>query len=523
MTASTSRFPVASALSAGWLGLAVGLSTALVFLLRAADPGQANWPVTWELRSSDNGVLFQVLHDVFAGRTLDWSFSPQVYVFPELPISALAYLISGASVYWYYLWVAVINNVVLALCLFALSAVILPAHTSARWALRAGVASVPLVVFPLIGTTWLMSFHLAPTYYFGMYAALLIGPVAFFTRRRWVRLVVGIALALTIASNPLTLVFAGAGILAVLLLLALRRRWSELRRVAIGLGAMGVLAFAVRMLVFTPLQGTSPLTYIDPEIFERRLSAADHYFRAIMTDRSVFVVLLVGAVLAVACLVGAIISAVRVGRGAEPSHPLLAAIYLGLVPIGGIAATAALMVTHYYYFWPALIAPFVLVLLTLPDRWLEIAVGAGAVLLLTVALVTAPWSSIGPRYFGYRSAETICIDNALQAGDSVGYATFSDARRLALTSQHPFRLIPILAEGEPNVWLANRSTVTEETGTFFYINEHGDELPIDVDTLVERFGEPDSTTVCGEGQSILSYTDAESQARIAEFYGVRPQ
>ncbi|MGV8881207.1 MAG: hypothetical protein ACOH19_03565 [Rhodoglobus sp.] len=147
-------------MSAVWLSVAVGLGTALVFLLRAADPGEANWPVTWELRSSDNGVLFQVLQDALAGRTLDWSFSPQVYVFPELPISALAYLISGASIYWYYFWVAVINNVVLALCLLALSAVIMPTRASARWALRAGLASVPLLVFPLIGTTWLMSFIL---------------------------------------------------------------------------------------------------------------------------------------------------------------------------------------------------------------------------------------------------------------------------------------------------------------------------------------------------------------------------
>ncbi|MGV8881208.1 MAG: hypothetical protein ACOH19_03570 [Rhodoglobus sp.] len=356
-----------------------------------------------------------------------------------------------------------------------------------------------------------------------MYAAILIGPVAFLARRQWVRVVVGIALALTIASNPLALLFAGPGILAVLLLLALRRQWSELTRAAIGLGAMGVLAFAVRMLLFAPLQGTSPLTYVDPEIFEGRLSAADQYFRAITTDRSVFVVLLVGAVLAVLCLVGAIISAVRAGRGAEPSRPLLTAAYLGLVPIGGIAATAALMITHYYYFWPVLIAPFILVLLTVPDRWLEGALAGGVIALLSVAIVTAPWLSTGPRYFGYRNAETMCIDNALQPGEQVGYATFSDARRLALTSHHPFRLIPILSGGEPKVWLANRSTVTAEIGTFFYINEHGDELPIDVDTLVERFGEPDSTTVCGEGQFILSYTDTESQARIGEFYGVRTQ
>ena len=71
--------------------------TALVFLIRAGgDPADAaTWPITWELRSSDNGPLFQFMQDVVAGRALDWSFSPQVFVFPELPLSAVAFAVSG--------------------------------------------------------------------------------------------------------------------------------------------------------------------------------------------------------------------------------------------------------------------------------------------------------------------------------------------------------------------------------------------------------------------------------------------
>lgn len=524
VTVSTSRFfRTTAAGPAAVLSGVVALITALVFLARAADPGEANWPVTWELRSSDNGVLFQVLQDAFAGRPLDWSFSPQVYVFPELPISALGYVLAGGSIYGYYLAVAVINNVVLALSLMALCAVILPGRTPARWALRAAIASVPLLVLPLIGTTWLLSFHLAPTYYFGMYAAVLVGPVAFLARRRWVRIAVGTALALTIASNPLLVLFAAPGILAVLAVLALRRQWPELGRVAAGLGIMGLGAFLVRMLLLAPLQGTSPLTYIDPEVFAARLSGVELYFTAITADPSVLVIVLTGAGLAILCLVGAFVSIVRAARGSEPAGALMVASYLGLVPVGGIALTAVFMVTHHYYFWLVLIAPFVLVLLTLPDPWLPGAALGGAVLLLGTAIVTVPWTAAEPRYFGYRNAETTCIDDALPPGDAVGYATFSDARRLSLTSQHPFRLIPVLASGEPNTWLANRSTVVNEVGTFFYVNERGDELSIDVDGLVDRFGEPDSTTVCAEGQRILSYTSEESQQLIRDFYGARGQ
>lgn len=507
------------------LSAAVGLLTALSVLARARDSGESNWPVNWELRSSDNGVLFQVLQDLAAGRTLDWSFSPQVYVFPELPVSALAFALSGADLYWYYLWVAVINNVILALCLMALSSVILPHHRSARWALRAGIASTPLIALPLIGTTWLFSFHLAPTYYFGMYAAVLIAPVVLLARRRWVRVAVGLALALTVASNPLAVLFAVPGALVVVVLLFVRRRWSALRSTIAGLGAVVFVALVVRFTAFAPLQGTSPLTYVDPDIFAGRLAGVDQYFRAVTSEVSVHAVLVSGAMLAILCLIAAVVCVILWVRGAKPASGLLAACYLGLIPLGGIGATYLMMITHHYYFWFTLIAPFVLVMLALPNRWLPAGALGATAALVAIALATGSFSppSGGERFFGYRNSETACLDAALPPGPQVGYATFSDSRRLALTSDHPFRLIPILPSGEPNFWLANRATVREQAGSFFYINEGGDELPIDVAALRDRFGQPDREISCADGQTIMLYTDEASLARIGEFYDVRGQ
>ena len=97
-----------------------------MFLIRAGgDPADAaTWPITWELRSSDNGPLFQFLQDVVAGRPLDWSFSPQVFVFPELPISAIAFAVTGGSIYGYYLVVAMLNNALLFLVLVGLARVL---------------------------------------------------------------------------------------------------------------------------------------------------------------------------------------------------------------------------------------------------------------------------------------------------------------------------------------------------------------------------------------------------------------
>ncbi|HTL41850.1 MAG TPA: hypothetical protein VL294_10295 [Pseudolysinimonas sp.] len=503
--------------------LLVAALTAVVFLIRAGgDPSDAaTWPITWELRSSDNGVLFQVLQDVVVGRPLHWSFSPQVFVFPELPISAVAFVLAGGSVYGYYLCVAVLNTSVLFLVLVALVRVLYPGRPAL---LRALVATGPLILLPLVGTTWIVSFALAPTYYFGMYAALLLAPVLVLARSRAGRIATGAALALTAASNPLALVFAAPGTAGALLLLVIRRgRRAALRPVV--LAGSTLLAAAVLRLVVTPLQGTSPLTYVDPAVFATRLSQLQPYYAFQARDPAAAVILATGAALALAALGGAVVAAVqyvrRGGRAApRPDARLLAVVYLGLVPLGGIAATFALMITHYLYFWPVLILPYVLALLAVPRVAVPASAVAAAGAVVIVAIGTGGAANLGEagRFFGYRTAETRCLD-AVVPGQT-GYATFSDARRLSLPSATGVHLIQLEATGEPSTWLTNRAYATSEPGTFFYVNDRGDERPIDTGWVVGSFGAPDREATCSDGQSVLIYSDPAKRERIAAHFGV---
>ncbi|MDQ1528222.1 MAG: hypothetical protein QOH77_12, partial [Actinomycetota bacterium] len=141
-----------------WIALTallVAALTALIFLIRAGDTGATGWPTTFDLSSSDNGVLFQFAQDVFTGRALDWSFSPQVFVFPEIPISLVAYALAGGTVQAYYLIVAAMNNALLFVGLFALIRYLFPGESLARRLVRAGIAAFPLLLLPLIGATWL--------------------------------------------------------------------------------------------------------------------------------------------------------------------------------------------------------------------------------------------------------------------------------------------------------------------------------------------------------------------------------
>ena len=500
--------------------LAVAVVAALIFLIRAGgDPGDAaTWPITWELRSSDNGTLFQFFQDVAAGRELDWRFSPQVFVFPELPLSGIAFALSGGSVYSYYPIVAALAAALLFLALVALVRVLHPEVSTGEGVLRAAIATVPLLLLPLIGTSWILSFHLAPTYYLGMYAGLILAPALVLARSRGVRIATGCALALTAASNPLGLLFAAPGTAVALVLLVVRRGWRPAVRPVLLIGGTLLGALVVRLIV-SPLQGTSPFTYVDPEVFQRRLAAIGPYYAYQLQDPAAGVVLPLGLGFAVLCLAAAAGAAVAYLRhSTAPDRRLLAVVMLGLAPLGGLLATYLMTITHYYYFWPVLILPFALVPLALPRPALAPAAAAGGAGLVVVALATGAVANLGhvDRYFGYRTAETTCLDDAVPG--RVGYATFSDARRLSLPSATGVRLIQIGRDGTPNGWLTNTATARTEQGSFFYVNGYGDEAALDEAALTARFGPPDRKVSCSAAQRLLIYEDPGKLTRIARSY-----
>lgn len=513
------RAAVAFALAAAL----IAILTAAIFLLRAGAADSTAWPVTWELQNSDNGVLFQYVQDMVTGRSLDWSFSPQVYVFPEVPISLLAYALAGGTVQAYFLFVAALNNAVLFLGLYLVVRLLHPVESNASWLGRAGIATFPLLLLPLLGTSWLQSYHLAPTYYFGMYLLLIAGPSYFLVRSTRSRILLGAAIVLTAASNPLALVFCVPPLAIVLVVRGLRRGWRSTRRPATASAILLVAALAVRLVFFSGLQGTSPLAYIDADVFVGRVNDLGPHFELLMTDATTRAILVLGAVSAVACFAFAVFGVARYLRADVseiPSDRSLVGLYFGMVPLVGLAGTVVLMITHYLYAWPVLIAPMVFVLLAVPRAWVARAVPIGAAVLVGAALTTGAMQNLpaAGSYFAFRGAETQCLDEKLPAGVDLGYSTFSDARRLSLSSTRPFRLIQLTADAQPSYWLTNRSYAKTEGGQFFYVNEHGDEEALDVPLLIDLFGEADSTFACDPGQTVLVYTDPAKLAAIAAYY-----
>ena len=505
--------------------LAIGAVTALIFLIRAGDPGASNWPITFELRSSDNGVLFQFAQDVFGGRPLDWSFSPQVFVFPEIPISLAAYLLSGGTIQGYYLVVAILNSSVLYLALVAVIRYLYPGESLVRRLARAAVAMFPLLLLPLLGTTWLFEYQLAPTYYFGMYLVILLAPLLFLGCARPVKIAVGIGIALTAASNPLALVFTVPALACVLIVRGAAGGFRTVLRPTVWAAGAVVLALLIRLIFFGRLQGASPFAYVSASIFSGRLQVVVSYLKSLLGDPVTASVVLLGTVLALTGLAVAIVVSVRLIRHRLRNRAVPAVVlYYALVPITGLTGTLVLIITDYLYLWPFVILPLVLVLLPLPRSWVPWAAGIAAIALLATGTITGAAGNLGrvADYFSYRSSETRCLDSKLPAGMTVGYSTFSDARRIELTSIRGIRLIQLKSSGVRAYWLTNRDYARDNVGSFFYINAHGDEAPISVSYLESHFGQPDSSFTCGPGETVLIYTQPGKLAKIRARYATLP-
>jgi hypothetical protein len=71
-------------------------------------------------------------------------------------------------------------------------------------------------------------------------------------------------------------------------------------------------------------------------------------------------------------------------------------------------------------------------------------------------------------------------------------------------------------------WLTNRDYARDNVGRFFYINDHGDEAPINTNFLTSHFGQPDATFSCAPGENVLIYTDPAKLAKIKARYSTLP-
>lgn len=503
--------------------LMVAVFTTIVYLSRAGSGPGHNWPALWNLSNSDNSVLFQLSQDIFKGRGLDWSFSPQVYIFPEIPISLVAYALSLGNPYWYFIMVAVLNNIHLFVVLSLLFGLLNPKSDKIAVTKGGLAATIPLIILPLIATNTVFAYHLAPTYYFGAYLLAFAFPLTIWAKNRAQKSVFAIFYIITAASNPLLIVFTLPAYLVVTVVKFMNNSLKNLAREFAYVAGLVMLSFVVRLAFFSGIVGTSPANYISIEHFAKRLGGLRDFILYSMraTVDPVLAILSAGSTLIVVLLFIATIKAyVTPKRTKEDySEEYLPKMYLLVFPLTAVLSLYFVMVLNTLYLWIIIVGPFVVLFLLAPKRYSTklVLVGYGLILLAVFTPKGVTNLSHTSNYFRYTTPVARCVDSN-QPAHSVGYATFSDARKASVTSSKDILLVPILPAANPTGWLTNKAYVKDYAGSFFVINKSGAETPIDRNIMRAEFGNPSHIVDCGGGITIYQYTGDVPLKRIDQFY-----
>lgn len=521
------KHPRRSALAALFLcTVFFGVLTSIVFLNRAGSSFEQNWPAKWELSNSDNGVLFQFSKDVFTGQKLEWGFSPQVYVFPEIPISLAAYALSFGDVYVYFIMVAIINNCLLFLALHALSRIAFRVRSSSKHLQLGFLAGTPLLILPLLSSNTVFSYHLAPTYYFGAYLLTLLLPLVFWAKRRWVRTLVGTAYILTAASNPLLLVFSMPALAITLLVTFLKSGFRPVIKSGAIVATLVAASMALRKILFSGLVGTSAGNYISIDLFAKRLNGMhllirdgfnNYYDKYLLYAGILLLILSCAAVIYYARMYSLQKSSISM-KSDQPSYQTL--LYLSALPIVTALVLYNMTIINGLYIWIIMLVPFLAAPFYLTPKLLSKV--APIALLTLLALLALPSSlarySKTENYFAYQPPVAQCLDKNLPSNLMTGYSTFSDARKNSLVSKRQVRLVPILPATNPNNWLTNARYISDNNGSFFVINNKGDEPALLPGVIQAEFGQPDQVFTCETAVTVYLYNKQSAIEEIDAFY-----
>lgn len=504
-----------------------GALTGVVFMNRAGSPAERNWPVSWDLKNSDNSVLYQFSDDVFKGRGLDWTFSPQVYVFPEIPVSLVSYGVSGGDPYLYFLFVAIFNNMLIFTVLYGLTKLLSEYRARAKDILyRSYLAFIPLLALPLLADNTVFFYHLAPTYYFGAYLFCLAFPLILLSRISVKKkYLLAFGYTLTAASNPLLLIFTVPASFILALLKYLKDGAGvSIKSILLPVGAISLISLIFRKLFFSEIAAINPSSYISVDSFKGRLGSLSLLKDSLLNSRVDKVLIVVLILALVICVYASLVSSRRYmqTKGQDSIENVdLARVFLGISPFVTALVLYVLLIINPLYLWPVVGIPIVVALLIF-FRNKEVAVLAILSYLLLLLILITPksinrYTNTG-RYFNYKSDLTNCLDSNLTQDVSIGYSTFSDARKTEITSDRNLLLVQLLYNGGPSGWLTNTKYSEQSPGSFFVINYNGDEKPIDSDVVSSLFGNPDSYFMCGEDVKVLVYSDKMKLDSIDRYY-----
>lgn len=489
------------------LGLfsAFALLTALVYIFRAGLSGGYNWPYAMNLNSSDSEVLFHFMNDLLSGNKLDWVFSPQVYIFPEMVVSYISYLISQGNITLYFLWVAIINNLLLLAAIYTLIRLTFEGDTVNVTLKRTSVAALPLILFPLFGNYFLFYAHLLPTYYFGIYLATLLSPLLLFSNRKWVIGLSGAIYVLTAASNPMLLVVTIPSIAFVIVLHYLKTG-NIIRPPLIRISSYVIVAMAIRFTLFAHLAGASTTSYVSPWRFAPTLidsfKSVRNLFLSNNLDRYLLIITLAVAMLGVYLLLKSL-RTFLMKKSLTNLHYVT--VYLLALPILTMLAFYILMVPAMQYFWVAFVGYSVFLLILFINK--PTAGGYVSMVLIALVLLLPPSISVESAsrqsYFVTASPIATCLANNITG--QTGVSEYAYARPYTLRANGAFHIAQIDEDLQLFPWLTNRTLFYENPITFIYTEGSPVKDSLSEDMISAKFGVPTKIVKCSDISTIYIF------------------
>lgn len=480
------------------------LLTAFIYIFRAGMSGGHNWPAL-QLSASDSQVLFHLADDIISGAKLDWVFSPQVYLFPEMLISFFSYFLTQGNMALYLLLVAVINNVLLFIAIIALARFLFPKVSLLETLKRASLASLPLLIFPLFGSHFLFYAHLLPTFYYGVYLTLLLTPILMLARNKWLVGIIGAMYLLATASNPMVMIVTIPSVVVMVLL-----KYFQTGTVKVT-PALRVVAFAVagmitRQIFLSPLAGASSTSYISPARFTTTITNTYHEILNILLnnnlDRYLFLIVVIVALISLVALLRSVRRFFASGSERRADYLIT---WLLMVPCLTILTFYLLMAPALQYLWVIFVGNSVILLLTAirHPRRLGFAGFAGIALLLALPMTATVALNSRTSYFNPTNAYAACL--AKNVARQTGVAEYAYARPYTLQTKGVFKIAQI----DPNLnffpWLTNKTLFYANPITFVYVEGGPATSYLSESVIVAHFGTPSKIVHCSENSIIYLF------------------
>lgn len=518
--------------------LVLGLS-----LLATGHLIQSNWQELF-LFNGDSLTLALYAQSLFSGEVRDWTFSSQIFFFPEILIYLICYALAP-TLESSFIFNAVIN---FCLCVFLLYKI--AAAAGANRSTRTGfslIASALLFFYIAleqraeVNVTALVTLVLFNTYYFGSILSALL--IAWVTCRvlsdsrgqhRISYLVIGLCAAATYFSNPMFLLQGAIpfvlAIVGIRLLKLIEKSDAGGLVVAIIFGV--VLGQLLRM-IFSDHVGKSVGKYIHLRSFMDGLQGVgSNLVKVSASPLSTFEYTVIAVLLLVAVIVTSryVISTMRDRTERPSTSPALAFITLFSTGAAVVTLLGTIISGNYLmrYFLPIAIFPifvFLIIPLQASTRsWVQSKVYFSVAALSSLALVSAAlfltptMASLSWRHGAQPSsahAAIRCFNQAMTDKSFNVVGTFWTTRTLDAYRQSSARALQVNEHFEPTLWLNNRETYRDLKVNGVIVSRPVDGIRLkgaiyDEDTRL--LGSPDRVFACADFD-IYFYQDASSGFR----------